>query len=63
MLHAKDRFGHEVATGRLWNVGVPAPRTPTCSWRDRGTTIRPARPPSNTTQAASQKGASYDTQG
>ena len=25
MLHAKDRFGHEIATGRLWDVGVPVP--------------------------------------
>gem|GEM_PF-5560856 len=25
MLHAKDRFGHEVATGRLSNVGVLVP--------------------------------------
>ncbi len=23
MLHAVDRFGHEVVTQRLWNVGVP----------------------------------------
>ena len=23
MLHAHDRFGHEVATERLWDVGVP----------------------------------------
>jgi hypothetical protein len=23
VLHAHDRFGHEVATERLWDVGVP----------------------------------------
>jgi hypothetical protein len=23
MLHAQDRFGHDVATERLWDVGVP----------------------------------------
>jgi hypothetical protein len=23
VLHAQDRFGHEVATARLWDVGVP----------------------------------------
>ena len=23
MLHATDRFGHEVVTERLWDVGVP----------------------------------------
>lgn len=23
MLHVKDRFGHEVATERLWDVGIP----------------------------------------
>ncbi|MEO8054995.1 MAG: hypothetical protein ABI768_07570 [Acidobacteriota bacterium] len=23
VLHAQDRFGHEVATARFWDVGVP----------------------------------------